>query len=674
MSDDENSREGGVEAPTQGETYEIQEGELPTPTSHVANAMHKTSLADQRDQVDKIFTYLYHTDPDLAALNEGTGSTVFLVCTPTPKCTVRVLHTLRYGTKTLLHTNPMEGKIVGMFGGGDDGETPRPICIKENPFRTVDVLVPTKEQTDACIMGSSTIKALEVEKATTKSRIMKAAPVPAYVVYDGLEETELEAQTVLDRLLHLDGDAEWKEHAVNFVRATYVSNHRQSDQTSWCLSGTELATKLQKKWAKQQFQKEFGIPATTATQQTFDVQALTELAMQTAASAAVAAVQQMSPAKQASQTGATDVPPANDFNMSPGELEEHLRLCGLKVGQEDRLPPYLKEIRSKKAQKGYKQVALRKQIAGASDYPMHEVPICQALLDNIIAGKYVSSDSYLTLSNCTSGLSVFGLCVEEDEVLNNSNYEAELLEKATNTTIADWKKVTKQKRVKPTDGRDLVDAIKRFCNLIQALFTSACPLRQPLKTLIDILEKYRPNVLRSLGHRNMANILWITQLQTRDFFSGGDKETEAFSLMLTSLKAENTNVISASCPNGLWNDGKQPKREMQEEEKKEEETAAASPKKQKGNKAGNNPHPLVVKKVATVMDKYGLRLKQLCEVAKINTSQLVGNKMCALNAAGKCKNAKCNFDHSILSDADANRFVQLLQPALENEGALANIK
>ena len=76
MSDDENSREGGVEAPTQGETYEIQEGELPTPTSHVANAMHKTSLADQRDQVEKIFNYLYNTEtPDMAALNEGTGST-----------------------------------------------------------------------------------------------------------------------------------------------------------------------------------------------------------------------------------------------------------------------------------------------------------------------------------------------------------------------------------------------------------------------------------------------------------------------------------------------------------------------------------------------------------------------------------------------------------------------
>ena len=400
---------------------------------------------------------------------------------------------------------------------------------------------------------------------------------------------------------------------------------------------------------------------------------MSRLAIQTATSAAVAAVQQVSPSKKAVD-GPTETLPTNEYNMSPGELEDHLRFCGLKANEEDRLPNYLKEIRSKWAQKGHKHLTLCKQIAGATDYPMHEVPICQALLDNIIAGKYVLADSHLSMSNCTSGLSVFGLCVEEDEVLNNDNYEAELLLKATHTTVADWKKVTKQKRVQPLDGRDLVDALKRFCNLIQALFTATCPLRKPLRSLINILEKYRPHVLRSLGKKNMANIMWITQNQARDFFSGSNEETEAFTLMITSLKAENTNIVSASCPRPLWDEGTPKKREVQEEEKKDDEAEATSPKRQRGLKAENNPHPLVVKKVGSVMDKYGVRLKQLCELAKITTAQLVGKKHCALNAAGKCKNAKCTFDHSLLSNEDANRYVQLLQPALENDGALANLK
>ena len=671
MSDDE-VFENAMEAQTQDQLQE--QGELPTPSSMVAKHMHGTSMDDQRAQVTKIFDYLHGTDdPDLAVLNEGTGSTVFLVCTPLPRQKVRVLHTLRYGTKTLLQKNPMEGKIVGLFGGGDDGETPRPIRIETSPFKKVEVLVPTKEQVTECLStDSTTIKALDVEKANARETILRAAPVPAYVVYDGLDETELDAQEVLKRLDYLDGDAAWKVHAENFVRATFVSNHRLQDKKPWCLSGSELASKLEKSWAKQQFQKAFGVQVQQGAQQAVDVKTLTELAIQTATSAAVAAVQQASPAKQAAN-GQTEPTPTNEFNMSQGELEEHLRLCGLQAGQEDRLPPYLKEIRSKRAQKGFKQVTLRKQIAGASDYPMQEVPICQALLDNIIAGKYVSSDSYLTMSNCTGGLSVFGLCVEEDEVLNNNNFEAELLEKATNTTLADWKKVSKQNRVQPKDGRDLVDALKRFCNLIQALFTATCPLRKPLRELINILEKYRPHVLRSFGKRNMANIMWITQMQAREFFSGCDTETEAFSLMITSLKAENTNVISASCPKGLWDDGKK-KREVQEEEKKDDEVEVVSPKKQKGQKAPNTPHPLVVKKVGAVMDKYGVRLKQLCQLAKITTPQLVGNRMCALNAVGKCNNARCPFNHAMLSDADANRYVQLLEPALENDGALENLK
>lgn len=49
---------------------------------------------------------------------------------------------------------------------------------------------------------------------------------------------------------------------------------------------------------------------------------------------------------------------------------------------------------------------------------------------------YVSADSYL---------SVFGLCVEKGEVLNNNNYKAELLEKATNTTLVIGKRSPNKK-------------------------------------------------------------------------------------------------------------------------------------------------------------------------------------------------------------------------------------
>lgn len=97
-------------------------------------------------------------------------------------------------------------------------------------------------------------------------------------------------------------------------------------------------------------------------------------------------------------------------------------------------------------------------------------------------------------------------------------------------------------------------------------------------------------------------------------------------------------------------------------------------KRQKGSKPVKDPHHLVAQKVASVMDKYGVCLKQLCELAKITTAQLVGKKHCSLNAVGKCKNQKCTFDHSLLSNEDTNRYVQLLQPALENDGALANLK
>ena len=139
------------------------QGELPTPTSIVATSMHGTSLEEQQSQVGIIFEYLYATEnPDLAVLNEGTGSIEFLVCTR-----VQVFHTLQYGTKTLLQEKPMEAKIVGLFGGGNDGESPCPLCIKEASFQIVGVLVHAQAQISDCKMDeTTTLKALDVEKGS----------------------------------------------------------------------------------------------------------------------------------------------------------------------------------------------------------------------------------------------------------------------------------------------------------------------------------------------------------------------------------------------------------------------------------------------------------------------------------------------------------------------------
>lgn len=101
-------------------------------------------------------------------------------------------------------------------------------CIKESPFKKVEVLVLTKEQITECINSdSTTIKVLDVEKVNAKETLLHSAPVPAYVVYNGLDEAELDAHEVLDHLEYLDGNAAWKVHAKNFVRTTFVSNHRQ---------------------------------------------------------------------------------------------------------------------------------------------------------------------------------------------------------------------------------------------------------------------------------------------------------------------------------------------------------------------------------------------------------------------------------------------------------------
>ncbi|GFH50396.1 predicted protein [Chaetoceros tenuissimus] len=88
----------------------------------------------------------------------------------------------------------------------------------------------------------------------------------------------------------------------------FVSHHQLQDKKPWCLSGSESASRMEKMWAKQQFKEAFGIQAglVQGTPQAMDVKALTELAMQSAALAAVAAVQQISPGKQSTTAGPTE--------------------------------------------------------------------------------------------------------------------------------------------------------------------------------------------------------------------------------------------------------------------------------------------------------------------------------------------------------------------------------
>lgn len=60
----------------------------------------------------------------------------------------------------------------------------------------------------------------------------------------------MDAKEVLDWLEYLDGDAAWKVCTENFVHTTFMSNHRQQDQKPWCLLGSELASKRERKMGK----------------------------------------------------------------------------------------------------------------------------------------------------------------------------------------------------------------------------------------------------------------------------------------------------------------------------------------------------------------------------------------------------------------------------------------
>ena len=62
--------------------------------------------------------------------------------------------------------------------------------------------------------------------------------------------------------------------------------------------------------------------------------------------------------------------------------------------------------------------------------------------------------------------------------------------------------------------------LKRYANLIFALFTSQSPLFKELHLVIKALKAFSYNARKNLPHTIRATILWIILIQSRQFAKG----------------------------------------------------------------------------------------------------------------------------------------------------------
>ena len=159
-----------------------------------------------------------------------------------------------------------------------------------------------------------------------------------------------------------------------------------------------------------------------------------------------------------------------------------------------------------------------------------------------------------SLVNAMEGLSPFAMLdLDEDEVASLNNKE-DLIQSASLVSVKDLRALRARLKIcVPTDASEFLLILKRFANLLHALFSADCPLFRCVQQVINAIWAYSRESRRRMTIQTKASILWITLLQARQFAMGEANVLCEFSTMHSDLCAKRANIHHGEIPQDLLN-------------------------------------------------------------------------------------------------------------------------
>ena len=574
--DDENVKpltgvEDTVQNNTRGYTPTHYNGRLPAAQGEVAKTLDKTSLANQRADTKDLYNFLKLDNPDFRQLNgENRCFTAMISIPNTHK--VRIIYGFGYGTSGIGSVSPIADHILSLYGEGGAIGCPQMMMINDDFLKEIEVLNPTEEQIQKAFdeghqLNKETHKAREIKQSR---KLLRLAPIPPYFVFDGFEQ-DLDAAEVYERLhVSTHDTAEWKKHAESFLRSCLVGSWRVTDKTRPSMDNHQIQRLIPtagRKWATTQFQALF--PTLNRRQVLQATPALPPLTVGRTAPApptvpAPTNMIQLDMAMlQELLKGYKQIPRESQVEEKKGEettgverismMERNKMkiMCGLKKEDPDSaFPRWFKDLFEKNQDDKDKMGVLSQAIESSFYYDEAEVLLYPTLLKMILKRDWTSGDigKRAALVNATKGLSPFAMVdmTEEDVAIMMESHVD--MENATTLTAADFKAArSKLKPRVPDTAEEFLTMLRRFANLLYALFSSQCPLYKELIEIVSGLKTLSPNARAKLTKHNKAAVLWIILLQSRRFSQGKMEGEEAILWEFKNLQ----NVIKAKACQSL---------------------------------------------------------------------------------------------------------------------------
>jgi hypothetical protein len=671
--------------------YNIYNGTLPGPVGNVATALHGDDhVARQKTSAATFFTFLQDPTQNLLQLNmDNTPRTVVFGIPNSSK--LRVGHSLGLGASAIGSTSPIDDKLLILTGdGGHDIGAPAPLVLPKSVVDTRAVITMSEEmfklkltEKGANYSWPLVSRAKATETEVIKADIMQIAPVPAFLLYDGIDN-DVDAAELYERLLDLDdATAPVLVHLKHFLLA-FLTGHNLGDESPTVLPGEFVAPPHAdaRKWAKDKFAKSYpGLvppppaPAPAQGDPADFAQILAQM-MQ---------LQQQNQQNQVQEEkkDEDDDGLAKLSGMSKSELNQLCIMCGKPQNTNiNQLPAWINGVCEKGTSESYKLNVIRQHIMDNERYEDAEVPMTTPLLKMVNTRNWVGKDGNVkrpSFLHAAEGLTVFmvlDFTADEVAVLNDLH---ETINTASYVTPSDITALKKRIQPKVPKGEKFQKLIKTYANFVFAIFEVDSPLFLCLKTLVDALREYSEEARAAMSLATRASILWVIHKQSRLFATGKTLILAEFKEVQRVLNAKCANYHHAETPKELLetkngNNNNNKRKNPDQQEKPSQEKAKPKP--------AYNPncwHPKLKQELEGPLQTANHpSMSAIFEFCNTKPDEIVQkwHSRCASNLFfGKCfHGASCSKQHVLPKDHEVPKMLKLIEPFIKAPAKLTQGK
>lgn len=662
----------------------IYDGALPAAVGPVATLLGTTTNAEHRERAITFYDFLANEDTHLVELNGDNTPLTGLIYIPNTKM-VRVLYGFGVGTSGIGTTSPIDGNLLAMYGENDPQLGPPSVMNLPPTMKDrQDVKVMTHAQFQAALTTQNyNHPLLQAIAVTTTQPLMKIAPIPSWLVLDGLEG-DLDAAALYERVhTTITEDLPMYNHLKHFLLAC-LAKHNTQDVVHFAPVANiiEQIPREAKRWSHARFNTMFPTLRQEHQQQAAppvrDPQLMELLRHFLPAQANLGANRNAANREEEEK----QQEPKNA--MSTRELRMTLRMCGREEdGGLVLLPEHFRTVLERGSGDDFKRNLIREHIVNTSYYDDAEPPLTTTLLKMILKRQWLGKEGDIhnpSLLNALEGLSPFlasQLSHHQIAIINEAHDD---LTSATYTTVKDQQRFKSKFKIDiPENGTELLQLTKCYGNMIFAIFGPDSPLFLAIRTVVNALKRYTDMARKNFSRRTIASIMWIMLLQCRTFGTGDTSILEEFQIMQQNLAAKNElQIYHSECPQELWLfTEKKPKPTTPNEEVDE----TPPPKKKVKTANPNNWNERLKESLTIPLQKaknpsYSAILRYCGEnpmrMRILNNS----NGVCASNTfLGRCyAGDQCDKLHRKATDTEATKIITALKKFIDSPDEFKNGK